>query len=85
MIRWLMIWHLRRRRDKLAADVEWIRDTIWSAQAQLERVERALRAAQADLWIAESPRSLLDPSRTASGLLPRRQGHDLYEDRQDAA
>jgi len=85
MIRWFMLWRARRQRDKLSAEVDWIRDGIWSAQLELDRKESALRAAQAEVWILESPVNLLDPSRTASGLLPRRQGHDLYKDRQDAA
>ena len=85
MMRWFVLWRARRQRDKLSADVDWIRDGIWSAQLEFDRKESALRAAQAEVWILESPRNLLDPSRTASGLLPRRQGHDLYEDRQDAA
>ena len=73
MIRWLILWRLRRRRDKLQADVDWIRDTVYSAQAQLERAESAFNAAQADVWIAESPRSLLDPIRTASGAVNSRR------------
>ena len=73
MIRWFMLWRARRARDKLSANVDWIRDGIWSAQLELERRESALRAAQAEVWILESPRNLLDPSRTAyGGLIPRR-------------
>ena len=73
MIRWFMLWRARRARDKLSADVDWIRDGIWSAQLELDRKDSALRAAQAEVWILESPRNLLDPSRTASGgLIPRR-------------
>ena len=73
MIRWFMLWRARRQRDKLSADVDWIRDGIWSAQLELNRKESALMAAQAEVWILESTVNLLDPSRTASGgLIPRR-------------
>ena len=73
MMRWFVLWRARRQRDKLSADVDWIRDGIWSAQLELDRKESALRAAQAEVWILESPVNLLDPSRTASGgLIPRR-------------
>ena len=49
MIRWFMLWRARRQRDKLSADVDWIRDGIWSAQLELDRKESALRAAQAEV------------------------------------
>jgi len=68
MMRWLVVWHLRRRRDSLSDRVDWIRDCVWSAQVALERAEADLRKAQARLWCAESPRRLLDPGRTESGV-----------------
>lgn len=67
MIRWLLVWRLRRALRRLQAEIQWLRDEIWTTQDRLTKVEAAARMVQADLWIAESPRSLLDPSRTASG------------------
>jgi len=67
MMCWWRVWMLRRRRDQLEANVLWYRDTIYTYQGALVRTESQLRAAQADLWLAESPVNLLDPSRTASG------------------
>lgn len=74
MMRWLVVWHLRRRRDALTERVEWIRDCVWSAQAALELAEKDLREAQARLWCAEAPRTLLDRDRSVSGAgnIPRR-------------
>ena len=59
MIRWLLLWHLRRSQAKLQAEIDWVRDTIWSEQIRLEALESRERAVQAELWIAESPRFLL--------------------------
>ncbi len=63
MMRWLVVWHLRRKRDRLSDHVDWVRDCVWSAQAALEQAEADLREAQARLWCAESPKKLLDPAR----------------------
>lgn len=60
MIRWLKAFALRRRRDRLSNHVDWLRDMVWSGQIALEKAEAQLRAAQAELWIAESPRHLLN-------------------------
>lgn len=68
---WLVVWHLRRRRDSLSDRVDWIRDCVWSAQAALELAEKELREAQARLWCAESPRKLLDRGRADAGLSSR--------------
>ena len=71
MMRWLVVWHLRRRRDSLSDRVDWIRDCVWSAQVALDQAESELRETQARLWCAESPRRLLDPGRTASDVSQR--------------
>lgn len=67
MMRWLMVWRLRRVQARLQSEIQWLRDELWSTQARLKKVEALERAVQADLWIAYSPRYLLDPSRTVSG------------------
>ena len=73
MIRWLLVWRLRRIQARLQSEIQWLRDELWSTRARLEKVEELERKVQANIWIAESPRYLLDPSRTASGgLIPRR-------------
>lgn len=69
MIRWLVLWHLRRSQAKLQAEIDWLRDTIWTDQIRLEALEVRERAVQAELWVAESPRSLL--SGRDSGLTSR--------------
>lgn len=71
MRRWLVVWHLRRRRDSLSDRVDWIRDCVWSAQVALDQAESELREAQARLWCAEAPRTLLDRGRADSGLSTR--------------
>lgn len=50
MMRWLVLWNLRRRRDSLSDRVDWIRDCVWSAQVALGEAEAKLREAQARLW-----------------------------------
>jgi len=72
MIRWLLVWRLRRNQARLRSEIQWLRDEIWSSQARLEKVEALERAVQADIWIAESPRSLLGPIQPDAGLSPRR-------------
>ena len=62
MIRWLRCWRLRRAQAKLQAEIDWLRDTIWTDQIRLNELEARERAVQAELWIAESPRSLLPDS-----------------------
>jgi len=59
MRRWLAVLILRRRRDYLEERVDWIRQMLWSGQSSLESTEQQLRAVQARLWAAESPRSLI--------------------------
>ncbi len=59
MIRWLLCWRLRRAQARAKSEIDWIRETIWSHQIRLEALEKRERAIQAELWIAESPQSLL--------------------------
>ena len=74
-MRWFRVWLLRRRRDRLSAHVDWVRDMVWSGQIALEKAEQELRAAQAELWCVESPRASLGPRRPEDGFLYR--GGDL--------
>ena len=69
MIRWLVVWRLRRAQAKLRAEIDWIRETIWTDQIRLTALEGKERAVQAELWCVESPRALL--SDRDSGLSPR--------------
>lgn len=59
MIRWLVCWRLRRVQAKLQSEINWLRDQIWTDTAQLAVLEVRERSVQAELWCAESPRSLL--------------------------
>jgi len=70
MIRWLAAWRLRRAQVKLQREIDWLRDTIWTDQIRLSALEVRERAVQAELWIAESPRSLLS-RRPNAGLSSR--------------
>ena len=70
MIRWLVCWRLRRAQARLQAEIDWLRDTIWTDQIRLADLEVKERAVQAELWIAETPRSLLSRQPTA-GLSSR--------------
>lgn len=72
MRRWLTVWRLRRVQARLQSEIQWLRDELWSTQARLKKVEALERSVQADLWIAYSPRYLLDPNRTVSGATSRR-------------
>ena len=67
MMRWLLVWRLRRARDRLRSEIDWLRDAIWTHQIRLDRLEKRERAVQAELWAEESPRALL-PRRADSGL-----------------
>lgn len=67
MIRWWRVWRLRRMLDRLQGEGDWLRDAIWTHQTRLSAIEARARAVQAELWIEESPRSLL-PRRADSGL-----------------
>lgn len=69
MLRLVNLWRLRRAQSRLQAGICWIRDTIWTDQIRLSVLEKRERAVQAELWIAESPWSLL--SDRDSGLSPR--------------
>ena len=69
MMRWLKLWRLRRAQAKLQAEIQWLRDTIYTDTARLVEVEKRERAVQAELWCVESPRALL--SDRDSGLSPR--------------
>ena len=71
MMRWLVVWHLRRRRDALTDRVDWIRDCVWSAQAALETAEADLRKVQARLWCVEEPCTLLHRGRADAGVSSR--------------
>jgi hypothetical protein len=75
MMRWLVVWRLRRAQRRLQSEIDWLRDTIWTDQTRLAALEVRERAVQAELWCAESPRSLLDPCRPEDGFLYR--GGDL--------
>jgi len=70
MIRWLLVWRLRRVQSQLRSEIQWLRQTVWFHQIRLEALEKRERAVQAELWITESPRSLL-PRRADSGLSSR--------------
>lgn len=59
MIRTFTLWRLRRAQSKLQAEIQWLRDQIWTDQNRLTALEGRERAVQAELWIAESPQSLL--------------------------
>lgn len=63
MIRWLVVWRLRRARDRLSDRVEWLRDCEWSARIAKDQAEDRLREAQARLWCVEAPQKLLKPHR----------------------
>ena len=69
MIRWLVCWRLRRAQARLQAEIDWLRDTIWTDQHRLAALEVRERAVQAELWAVESPQSLLTDR--DSGLSPR--------------
>jgi hypothetical protein len=72
MRRWLQLWLLRRRRDALYDRVDWLREHISFGQVMLDKAEADLREAQAALWCAQTPESLIRPHRTASGFQSRR-------------
>ena len=69
-MRMLKACRLRRAQAKLQAEIDWLRDTIWTDTIRLEALEVRERAVQAELWCVESPRTLLRTDRD-SGLSPR--------------
>lgn len=75
MIRWLLCWRLRRTQARLQAEIDWLRDTIWTDQIRLEAIEVRERAVQAELWIAETPQASIGPRPPDEGFLYR--GGDL--------
>ena len=62
MFRLLTLWRLRRARVRLRSEIDWLRKSVWRYQIRLDLLEKRGRVVQADLWIAESPRSLLPDS-----------------------
>ena len=72
MIRWLLIRHLRRRRAAVALRLSEVQDYVCSSMPEAERLESRLRAVDAELLLAESPRVLLSAGRADSGFCPRR-------------
>ncbi len=62
MFRLLTVWRLRRAQARLRSEIDWIQQTVVAHQFRLDLLEKRERAIQAELWGAESPRSLLPDS-----------------------
>lgn len=62
MFRLLTVWRLRRAQARLQSEIDWIRQTIYAHQFRLAALEARERAVQGELWVVESPRSLLPDS-----------------------
>lgn len=67
MIRWFVVWRLRRAQSALQQEIDWLRETVAHGQVRLDQLENRERAVQAKLWGAQSAHSLL-PRRADSGI-----------------